>query len=357
MRRSSRVYLGDLNDGKSDTLRDFLYLCHDATQYFVDLFWQRQDFTPTLADISTTHRGNKRFSITSRLSQALAKQAKECLIASKERGVCKPCLRSKTVTLCQNFVSIESFNGSGFDYAVRLIGSGAPKLIIPVHSTKHLNGLIAAGYHFSKSVRIGMNAGRLFVDFILEKPRPPLKNIGRIVGMDSNYKAGVVLSDGQQVAENAYTVIQKFAKRQKHTHDEIKSLLGCELKKLNFSQVKMLCIEDLKRVRHGTRGTFSRLLNRRMSHWLYNFIASWLSSHCEEMGIRVERKNPWKTSQYCRQCGRWDRRNRRGDRFLCVNCGHCENSDFNASKNLELLGLVGVYGLHSLPNAGFQGST
>ncbi|MCI0712704.1 MAG: transposase, partial [Chloroflexi bacterium] len=86
MRRTSRVYLNDLNPGKAEVLRDFLHLCHDATQYFIDLFWQRQDFSAELADLPTVHQGRDRFNITTRLAQALAKQAKETIRSQREKG-------------------------------------------------------------------------------------------------------------------------------------------------------------------------------------------------------------------------------------------------------------------------------
>ncbi len=47
--------------------------------------------------------------------------------------------------------------------------------------------------------------------------------------------------------------------------------------------------------------------------------------------------------------GNIDRRNRRGERFVCLNCGYTTNADYNASMNLEALGLAGVYSLRSLP--------
>lgn len=49
MRRASRIFLNDVNAGKAQIVRDFLHQCRDVTQYFVDLFWQRQDFTADLA--------------------------------------------------------------------------------------------------------------------------------------------------------------------------------------------------------------------------------------------------------------------------------------------------------------------
>src|SRR6266550_2527007 len=86
MRRSARVYLNELNVGKAEQLTDFLRLCHDTTQSFVDLFWQRKDFTASLADLPTVHRGRDLFHITTRLAQALAKQAKETIRAANMNG-------------------------------------------------------------------------------------------------------------------------------------------------------------------------------------------------------------------------------------------------------------------------------
>lgn len=350
MRRSSRVFVNELNVGKAETVKQFLVQCHDVTQYFVDLFWQRKDFSSTLADLPTVHRACDRFAITTRLSQAMAKQAKETIRAGFERdgkNAKKPTLHRLTTTLYSHFVEVTPFTGS-FDFAVKLIGSGAPRLVIPCKSTAHLNELVAKGFTIGKTIRLGWRDERLFVDFILEKERPAKKTEGRIVGMDSNYVNGLVFSDGQQIASTVVEKIRALPKRKKRTHAQVKSLVACALKKLNLSQVKTLVIEDLKQVKHGTRGKFSRLFNRRLSHWLYAYIADWLNRACEESGTLLERKNPAYTSQFCRLCHKWDRRNRSGEQFLCIHCGHHAHADFNAAKNLELLGLAGAYGLRSL---------
>lgn len=348
MKRTARVYLNSLNEGKAVVVCHFLHQCHDVTQYFVDLFWQRQDYSGKLADLPTIHKGRERFGITTRLAQALAKQAQECIRSQRKTHARKPRLRSHVVTLYYHFVTIEPFKGKHFDWTVKLIGSGAPRLTIPLPSSKPINQRLADGWQMSKTIRLGMRKdGRLWVDFIFEKERPALKEQGSVVGMDSNYKAGLVFSDKQVVGEELYPLIQGFAKRQKHTKTEIKSVLGKALKRIDFSQVQMLVIEDLKRVKHGKRGTFSRVFNRRLSHWLYAYVVSLLERRCEELGIQLERKDPFKTSQFCSNCNKWDRRNRKGDRFCCVHCGYLTHADHNAAHNLELLGVAGVYGLRS----------
>jgi len=350
MRRTSRVYLNELNAGKARRVREFLHLCRDVIAYYVEMFWRAKDFSAELAPLATVHRACERFSITTRLSQALAKQAKEMVRSAHAQGKRKPQVRRHTLTLYSHFVRIEPFRGS-FDWAVKLIGSGAPRMIIPVPSTSHLNKLLADGWQMSKTIRLGRDRkGRLFIDFILEKPRPPLKTEGQIVGMDSNYKGGLVFSDGQRVAQMLYALIQSFAPREKHTHAEITSLLGRELKRVDLSTIRVLCVEDLKWVRRHTRGKFPRALNRRLSHWLYATIIDLLARACEERGIRLARKNPAYTSMTCSVCGTCDRRSRVGDQFSCCHCGFSCDADLNAARNLVRLGEAGVYGLRSLPS-------
>lgn len=349
MRRSSRIFLVDINAGKQAVLVDFLHKSHDITQYFVDLFWQRKDFSSALADLPTVHRGCERFDITTRLAQALAKQAKETVraVSEAERGGGRPQLRNHTTTLCSHFVSVEKFTGS-FDYALKLGGAGVPKMIVPIKSTAHLNRLLGDGWTIGKTIRLGRRNDRLFVDLILEKARPPKKKSGSVVGMDSNYKHGLVFSDGQTTGMKAYEKIGTFSRRQKNTHAEIKSIIGQLLKGVIWKEMKVLCIEDLKNVKRGTFGKFPKALNRRLSHWMYSYLADLIEQKCEEHGIRLERKNPWKTSQFCRHCLKWDRRSRKGDKFTCVHCGFTDHADHNAAKNLEFLGLAGTYGLRSL---------
>ncbi|MEQ8463529.1 zinc ribbon domain-containing protein [Coleofasciculus sp. E1-EBD-02] len=355
IKRTARVYLNDLNVGKFLIVREFLAQCHDVMQYFVDLFWQRKDFSGKLADLPTVHKARERFGITTRLGQALAKQASECVCSQRKKNKKrKPQLRWHTVTLFYHFVTISPFKKKGFDWCVKLIGSGAPKLVIPLKSTSVINQRLAQGWQLSKTIRMGLKKGRLWIDFIFEKVRPPLKTSGQVVGMDSNYKNGVVFSDSQVVGQSIYQRINEFQKRQKHTHAEIKSRLGQALKKVDWSSIKVLSIEDLKKVKHGKRGTFSRVFNRRLSHWLYRTLVQWLERKCEEEGIQLVVKDPFKTSQFCSSCNRWDRRNRKGDSFKCVYCGYLAHADHNAAHNLELLGVAGVYGLRSYLNSKSQ---
>ena len=348
MRRTSRVFLNDLNNSKVKTTLDFLTKSRNGIQYFTDLFWQKGDFSSTLADKKTIHQGIAKMEIpSSRLAQCYAKQAKEIVRGAVLLKGSKPQVKKHTLTLDNRFVQIEPFKGH-FDYAIKLGGAGVPKVLLPVHSTKHFNEKLKDGWKIGKSIRLGQINKKIFVDFLLEKPLPKLKQTGKVVGLDSNYKNGLVLSDGQQVGQELYSRIATFSKRQKHTYQEAKSITFQAIKQIDLTKVKMLVVEDLRYIRSGTRGKFPRTLNRRLSHWLFNSITNKLNQRCEEEGIQLQRKSPWKTSQRCSICGKWDKRNRRNDRFICIHCKNSDHADFNAAKNLEFLGLAGIYSFRLL---------
>jgi len=62
-----------------------------------------------------------------------------------------------------------------------------------------------------------------------------------------------------------------------------------------------------------------------------------------ERGVTVVRVPPAYTSQTCSECGVVDRENRQTQaKFVCVSCGHTENADVNAAKNILRLGLKGA---------------
>ena len=350
IQRSSRIYLNLANAGKKKECLAFLTLCHDLQQYFIDLFWQRQDCKGKYTDLETVHRGRDRFKTTTRLAQAMAKQAKESL-RHKNCGIRKrkPRLHQQTATLYYHFANIEKGNGV-FDYVLNLVGSGAPKLTMPFNSTSHLNRLLANGFMICKTVRLGRDKDNLWLDVIVDKPRPTKRTEGKVIGIDSNYKGGFVLSDGRLIAKNSYNKIQSFAKREKNTHEQIKQELNRELKQLDFSGIKTIAIEDLKYVKRNKRGTFSRIFNRRLSHWTYRYFMVRLEQICEEQGISVSKKLPHYTSQTCHSCHRCDKRSRAGSEFACVWCGYRDDADLNAARNLCLLGEAGLYGVRSLPS-------
>jgi hypothetical protein len=55
----------------------------------------------------------------------------------------------------------------------RHFGSGAPRLVLPFKSTRLINRRLASGWEVSKTVRLGRDGKRVWLDLIFAKPRPP----------------------------------------------------------------------------------------------------------------------------------------------------------------------------------------
>ena len=352
IRRTSRIYLRDANRSKVEELKNFLKIYQNVVNYYIVRFWSSEDIDENLATKEITKSAKERFEITARLSQCAAKQAKEIVRSQNEKSKRKrrmPRFTNKTANLDGRFVKIEPFNGS-FDMCLKF-GSGVPKVIIPFNLTKHTNKFIDDGREMSNSIRLGYSPKKdgLFVDLIFEKERPPVKEEGKVIGIDRGFNIMLVTSDGQFIGEELKETIKRGGKRRKSWHHFIETEAYRYLKGLNLDNIRLISLENLKNVKRGKRGKFSRKMNRLLSFWIYSKVGERLKQICEEKGICISLKNPWKTSQRCAVCGNIDRRNRRGERFLCLSCGHEANADYNASKNLEALGLAGVYSLRSLP--------
>lgn len=351
MRRSSRIYLAHINAGKIERLIKFLVRCHTYKQYFADLLWQQNGTFKTYCDTNLIRRGVKRFGITFRLTSMIANEVLGTIKATRTNGGSKPDMRRHLLILNYHFTTLEKSDHVGFDFVLKLKGCEIPVINIPFSKTAHLNKFLNSGWQIAKSFRLGLDKKcRLYLDLILEKFKVEKRESGEIVGLDSNYKGGMVFSDGRMIARDSYRKIQQFAKREKNTHEQIKQELNRELKQFDFSNIKIIAIEDLKYVKHFKRETFSRIFNRRLSHWTYRYFVTRIEQVCEEQGIKTVKKYPGYTSQTCSRCHSCDKRNRAEDRFECSSCGYENNADLNAALNLKTLGEAEVYGLRSLPS-------
>lgn len=69
-----------------------------------------------------------------------------------------------------------------------------------------------------------------------------------------------------------------------------------------------------------------------------------LASGCEINRISFRTVNPRNTSIECSECGYSDSKNRSGEVFTCLKCGHIKNADINAGVNIAGRFLTGQYG-------------
>jgi IS605 OrfB family transposase len=350
MQRTTRIYLTNvLNKSKIETLKSFLINHKSVIQYFIEMFWSNKDMSSDLADKSITDNAVKKYGITARLAQQAAKQAKEIILSQRKKSMYKrtmPLFKNIVINLDSRFVQVSKFDGH-FDWALEF-ESGVPKLVVPFHETEHFKKFTSNGWRLGTSIRLGIRKNNAFVDIFFLRPKPELKKSGKILGIDLGYRVPIATSDKELIGSELKEKIEKSGKRRKSFHQYIQSELNRILKSIDLSNTKMLVLENLKNVKKGKRGKFSRRTNRLLSFWHYARVIGRLRQTCEELGIQLELKSPWKTSQRCPACGKIDKRNRRDTEFRCVHCGFEEHSDIVGALNLKSLGLAGVNSLRLL---------
>ncbi|MEO1169642.1 MAG: transposase [Pseudomonadota bacterium] len=121
-------------------------------------------------------------------------------------------------------------------------------------------------------------------------------------------------------------------------------------------QFGVVIIEDLKTKNmtaraHDKGAAQKRGLNRSILNIGWYAIEEMLAYKLEERGGALIKINPAYTSQTCSACGTIDKRSRESQaRFVCQHCGHAENADINAAKNILRQGLPGVDGRGYAPD-------
>jgi len=352
IRRSSRVYLKYTNIGKLNKLKTFLLLYSYVVNYYIQMFWSAKRFSNSLADKSITNKAVKRFGITASLSQLASKQAQEIVNSQQRKSKNKrriPIFKNVVVNLDSRFFVINDFKGF-FDYVIRF-RSGIPNIAILFNKTKHINKFINNNWILSRTIRLGIKNNRIFIDLIYEKPKPAIKEEGKIIGIDLGYRVPLAVYDGENkklIGTELRDKIQKVGKRRKGYHYFVETELYRYIKQLDLANTKMVVLELLKNVKKNKRGMFSRRVNRLLSMWQYAKVINRLRQICEENGVLLKFKSPYKTSQRCPACGKIDNKNRNADKFVCTSCGFKEHADIVGAMNLRALGLAGVYSLRLL---------
>lgn len=75
-------------------------------------------------------------------------------------------------------------------------------------------------------------------------------------------------------------------------------------------------------------------------NWAPGTLLDAIRWNAEKFGATLVEVEPQFTSQRCSECGHIDSRNRQDQKtFLCVECGHKENADKNAARNLSTPGI------------------
>jgi len=337
MIRRATLSLNAATGEKKEAIDNLIIEYLNFLQKVINMLWNHRIFFGKL--VSKKWYKEIKSSLTERYKQCAAKQALAIVKSQRKRDKkAKPNVHNASLELDSRFINIEAGRNS-FDLWIKLsILNGRP-IYLPAKRHYHFNKFFtSADWKMLKSCRLRKTKKGLFLDVFFEKEAEPVKEEGEIVGLDLGFRKLAVLSDHQTVGKELKQEINKFYNRKK-SHLIIKEFINRELKMIDFSNIRILVVEQLKNVkknkgRKAKRGKrFSRHANRLLSHWAYRHARSRLDMLCEENRVQLAEQNPRGTSKVHNKCGR--RGIRRGEIFVCPACGDKVDADYNAACNIR----------------------
>ncbi|MCB9061612.1 MAG: transposase [Halobacteriovoraceae bacterium] len=127
-------------------------------------------------------------------------------------------------------------------------------------------------------------------------------------------------------------------------HDFLHKASSYIAKNHSYVTLEDLKIKNMSKSAKGTLETPGKNvaaksgLNREILFQGWGIFALQLSYKCEWNGGHLELVNPKFTSTRCSECLYNNKMNRKNKHFECLNCGHKEDADLNAAKNINRVG-------------------
>lgn len=261
----------------------------------------------------------------------------------KLRPRIKPTLSKETMVLDTRFYELQESNNS-FDFWLKLSSLGNKiKLLIPLknhsYNKKYKDWKRLGGIRIKKT-----NGGNYVLELIYEKeitdkePKEP-KEINEL-GIDVGIRSLLSCSNNKQLGIKMQELIKLALRKQQGSNGyersvrRIKNYIGQEINKIDFNSLSDVVMENLKNIKKNTRGRVGKTTRKQMALWNLGLLFDTIKRRCEENRVCLHIVSPKYTSQTCSMCGHIEQGNRNGIIFRCKKCGHEDNADIQASKNI-----------------------
>ena len=208
-----------------------------------------------------------------------------------------------------------------------------------------------------KALRLVMHGRTLSVDLVYSEPVVPLPHNDEAIGIDMGVNERMTLSDGSTVERRAVDrrrerrLQRAISRRQKGSNGRRKAVAAfAREQRRNAIHNRNAChrittdlvrrygriaIEGL-RIRNmtGAGGAHKRGLNREMLTQTWGMLRQQLAYKAEWAGRQLVEVNPAYTSRTCAACGAVNGKPHTYRLFECSGCGHVDDRDVNAARNI-----------------------
>jgi len=333
--RTASFALKFSNTEKKAQLRLFMAEYNKVVNFYIEKLWEAKEFHGSYAPKEITNSSDSWLS--ARAKQCASKQAFQVVKSQREKKIkIMPVVESNTVELDERFVTFLELENS-YNEFVKFTSLGDKlKIVCPIKQHMHYVKLIVDGFKRKKSVRLREHNNNLYLDVFLERDFIP--HIACVtVGIDAGVKKLLVDSTGKEYGKDLERLIEKIQRKQQGSKAFKRALIGRDHYVNRIVKELPVCnhvMEDLTGIGQGTRKRLRKSFRSKFCRWTYRQLLKRVQLRDEVDGVHCHLVAPAYTSQICNKCGFVHESNRNGELFLCGNCGHTSDADFNASKNI-----------------------
>ncbi len=350
--RSSKCSLKFSTKAKLDKLQFIINEYSKVVNFFINQFWET---TPTKMQLLAPIVNLPNTWLSTRLKKIAAREAIDMIASSKniksgKSCKIKPIHYGKCINVSGDIASLQiKKTANTYDCWLHIASVGNGIILnLPIKLHKHFHILAGRGKQL-KSFIIRPTC----VQFCFKIETGKKKENGKVIGVDTGINALATTSDGTQYGRDIKQLISNInrkqfgSKGQQKTRRAFKQRVDEIAKELITSNnLKMVIVEDLKRINHKTKlkRRLSKNMRRTLGAWIYRYWLNRIKMAAENNRVAFRRVNPAYTSQICPMCGHIERGNRNSEIFLCKKCNHSENADVVGGKNIKFRWTTALYG-------------
>ena len=127
--------------------------------------------------------------------------------------------------------------------------------------------------------------------------------------------------------------LRKISGRERRFKKDTNHCISKEIVTTAKDTNRTIALEDLSGIRE--RVTVSKAVRESIGKWAFLELRNFIEYKAKLLGVPIVPVDPRNTSRECSVCGYIDKKNRKNQAsFVCLECGHTENADYNAAKNI-----------------------
>ncbi|MFA5572652.1 MAG: transposase [Candidatus Bathyarchaeia archaeon] len=346
--RSSKLSLKFATANKHQELAKVLDEYARVVNGFIALFWEDCPkkgvlLKPIVDSVSSW--------LSARLRKVAAREAIDMIQTAKKRHgkkAVRPLHRGKRMCVSSTVAELQPARKTEeFDAWLHLHSIGAGIILnFPIKYHKHFNELQARGQRLESYI-----ITKDSVQCCFEIETGPKKPVKTAIGVDTGIKALASLSTGEQLGTDVENHIERIkrckqgSKGQQRARRSLRQRID-EVARDVAKMANLIVVEKLKGICNKTKvkRRLTKNMRRSLGSWNVRYWLSRLQARTEDNRVVFRSVPAFYTSTECPSCGHTERSNRTGELFCCRKCGHADNADVNAAKNILSRLLFGPYG-------------